>query len=173
MISSSATALLRTAAAAELSDYVRRTLAKGFGRQLSDEDLEDLSQDSMVRIHDKLDTFAGKSTFKTWAASIAVNTALMALRRRKYQHVTLEAAVADGKAVLDQARGPSRIQRAELHRELAEAITTALTPRQREALEAELGADNHELSPVFFQGHKLIAYIRAADEHRRGASVGQ
>lgn len=38
-----------------------------------------------------------------------------------------------------------------------------------EAPEVLLGNEGHALSPVFHQGHKLIAYIRAADEHRRRA----
>ncbi|MDJ0711532.1 MAG: hypothetical protein QNJ14_14165 [Woeseiaceae bacterium] len=36
-----------------------------------------------------------------------------------------------------------------------------------EALEDLLGNDRHALSPLFHQVHKLIAYMRAADEHRR------
>ncbi len=35
-----------------------------------------------------------------------------------------------------------------------------------EILEDDLGNEKHALSPVFFQGHELISYIRAADEHR-------
>jgi len=39
-----------------------------------------------------------------------------------------------------------------------------------EAPESDLGNEMHDLSPVFLQGHKLIAYVRAADEHRRSAA---
>jgi hypothetical protein len=35
-----------------------------------------------------------------------------------------------------------------------------------EVLEDDLGNERHVLSPVFFQGHELISYIRAADKHR-------
>lgn len=35
-----------------------------------------------------------------------------------------------------------------------------------EVLEDDLGNERHTLSTVFFQGHELISYIRAADEHR-------
>jgi hypothetical protein len=35
-----------------------------------------------------------------------------------------------------------------------------------EVLEDDLGNERHDLSPVFFQGHKLISYIRAVEEHR-------
>lgn len=36
-------------------------------------------------------------------------------------------------------------------------------------LEDDLGNERHDLSPIFFAGHKLIAYVRAADEYRRTA----
>ena len=39
-----------------------------------------------------------------------------------------------------------------------------------EVLEDDLGNERHALSHLFFQGHELITYIRAADEHR---STGQ
>ena len=35
-----------------------------------------------------------------------------------------------------------------------------------EVLEDDLGNERHPLSPLFFQGHELISYIRAAEEHR-------
>lgn len=34
-------------------------------------------------------------------------------------------------------------------------------------LEDDLGNERHALSPLFYAGHKLIAYIRAAEEHRQ------
>ena len=40
--------------------------------------------------------------------------------------------------------------------------------RTAEAAEDALGNDAHALSPLFHQVHKLIAYMRVADEHRRG-----
>jgi len=36
-----------------------------------------------------------------------------------------------------------------------------------EASEDLLGNEEHQLSPLFHQVHKLIAYMRAADEHRQ------
>ena len=40
-----------------------------------------------------------------------------------------------------------------------------------EVLVDDLGNERHTLSPVFFQGHELISYIRAADK-RRSAEQG-
>src|SRR5580698_3629259 len=76
----------------DLRDFLRRTLAKGFGQKLAPDDLEDLAQESLLRVHGKLDTFQGQSRFKTWAATIAVNCALSELRRRRYQHLSIEEA---------------------------------------------------------------------------------
>jgi len=45
-----------------------------------------------IRIQQKLDTFAGHSKSTTWAATIAVNTAVSTLRKRRYEHVSIEQA---------------------------------------------------------------------------------
>ncbi|MFT3700137.1 MAG: sigma-70 family RNA polymerase sigma factor [Kofleriaceae bacterium] len=126
----------QSAVVAELRDYLRRTLARGFGRQLQDADLDDVTQDCLLRVQEKLATFAGKSKFTTWAATIAINTALSTLRRRKFEHVSFEAATEgiDWSATNDNAdETDERI--ALLRRGIAEA----LTPRQREAVHAAIG----------------------------------
>jgi RNA polymerase sigma-70 factor (ECF subfamily) len=117
----------------ELRDYVRRTLAKGFGRQLQDADLEDLTQECVIRVQQKLDTFAGQSKFTTWAATIAVNTALSQLRKRRYQHVSIDAAVEQADWSGDKDDDTQRITL------LRRGIDEALTERQREAIQAALG----------------------------------
>lgn len=131
----------RDAALDDLRDYLRRTLARGFGNSLSDSDLEDLTQDSLVKIHTRLSSFAGRSKFTTWAASIAVRTALSELRRRKHKPLSLELAVEAGQSSLEPAEppaAPEALQRASRDELLREAIATALTERQRTALTAKL-----------------------------------
>lgn len=126
----------------ELGDFLRRTLAKGFAGQLTEEDLTDLVQDSLLRITDKIDTFEGRSRFTTWAAAIAVHVALSEVRRRKYRATSLAAAVEAGERALQPPAAPDAAD-AIHHRErsalLQEAIEAALTERQRVALMAELG----------------------------------
>ena len=121
---------------ADLRDFLRRTLAKGFGQELASEDLEDVVQESLLRLHRKLDTFQERSRFTTWAASIAVNCACSELRRRRCQHLSIEEAgemvdwsPGDGGSAVDEE------QIALLRRGIAEA----LTERQREAIHAALG----------------------------------
>jgi RNA polymerase sigma-70 factor, ECF subfamily len=104
---------------------------------LSDGDLDDLTQESLLKIHERVHTFQGRSLFTTWTVSIAVNCAFSELRRRRHQHVSLEDAMQQGAAALVQAAVTDR----EPDREamLREAIDSALTPRQRDAMLALLG----------------------------------
>ena len=124
-------------ALADLRDFLRGTLGRAFGNQLSPGDLDDLTQDSLLRIHEGLSSFEHRSRFTTWAAAIAVNCAYSELRRRRHQHVSLEDAIAQGHASLVHedaiAHEPDR------EAALRAAIDTALSPRQREAILALLG----------------------------------
>lgn len=49
----------------------------------NDQDAEDVLQDAFLKAFEHLDTFQGNSKFYTWLVRIAVNEALMRLRKRK------------------------------------------------------------------------------------------
>ncbi len=49
----------------------------------SDEDAEDVLQETFLKAYEHLDGFQGNSKFYTWIVRIAVNEALMKLRKRK------------------------------------------------------------------------------------------
>ena len=49
----------------------------------NDEDAEDVLQDAFLKAYTHLDNFKGDSKFYTWIVRIAVNEALMRLRKRK------------------------------------------------------------------------------------------
>ena len=49
----------------------------------NDEDAEDVLQESFMKAYSNLDSFQGQSKFYTWLVRIAVNEALMKLRKRK------------------------------------------------------------------------------------------
>lgn len=49
----------------------------------NDEDAEDVLQETFLKAYSNLDTFQGQSKFYTWIVRIAVNEALMKLRKRK------------------------------------------------------------------------------------------
>jgi RNA polymerase sigma-70 factor, ECF subfamily len=128
----------RSQALSELRSFLRRALGKSFGTKLADGDLDDLTQESLLRIHARLDTFREQSRFTTWATAIAVNCALSELRKRRYRHVSLEDAAERGDSALSQEVNDSLGREQELLR-LRQGIDTALTARQREATLATLG----------------------------------
>jgi RNA polymerase sigma-70 factor, ECF subfamily len=77
----------RTGDAAAFSELVQRyerkiyRLAKHITQ--NDEDAEDVLQESFLKAYTHLDSFHGDSKFYTWLVRIAVNEALMKLRKRK------------------------------------------------------------------------------------------
>lgn len=121
-----------------LSDRVRRALQRSFGRQLDAAVLDDLAQDALVRIRERLGDFAGRSRFTTWATAIAVNLTLQELRRKRHQHVSLDEAAASTRERL-AAPIDAPLERRELYALLDRGLQDALTERQREALLAKLG----------------------------------
>jgi RNA polymerase sigma-70 factor, ECF subfamily len=121
-------------AVAELRDFLHRTLVRGFGHQLSPGDIEDVTQDSLLRVHQQIGGFQGRSRFTTWAASIAVHAAISTLRRRRYQHVSLDDAAEQGASALVADDPTSRWDGEEDVRVLRKGIEDALTDRQRQAI---------------------------------------
>lgn len=66
----------------ELQDRLQRIVSKQFRRRsLSDGCIEDLVQESALRIFAHLDTFRGESQFLTWSTAITVRTGLEMIRR--------------------------------------------------------------------------------------------
>jgi RNA polymerase sigma-70 factor (ECF subfamily) len=124
---------------ADLRDFLRRTLAKGFGQKLAPEDLEDLAQESLLRVHGKLETFQGQSRFTTWAATIAVNCALSELRKRRYKHLSIDEAGETADWSPSEAQGAEGAVDEEQIALLRRGIAEALTDKQREAIQAALG----------------------------------
>ena len=56
----------------------------------TDEDAEDVLQEAFIKAFKSLSGFKGKSKFSTWLYRITVNLALMRLRRRKLDAVSLD-----------------------------------------------------------------------------------
>jgi RNA polymerase sigma-70 factor, ECF subfamily len=66
-----------------VSRYERRVYRMAKQITQSDEDAEDVLQESFLKAYTHLDSFQGQSKFYTWLVRIAVNEALMKLRKRK------------------------------------------------------------------------------------------
>lgn len=99
---------------------------------------EDVVQDTLLRVVDRLDTFEGRSQFTTWVNKIAVRLALTELRRRRWQEVPLEAGNPPWRPqsiAADPAVGPERAaEQADMLAYLQRLIVEELTDRQRRAI---------------------------------------
>lgn len=52
--------------------------------------IEDVAQETMLRVIDRLDSFQGRSKFTTWVYKIGVNIGLSQLRLKKWKEVSLD-----------------------------------------------------------------------------------
>lgn len=131
-----------------LSD-LRKMLVRNLHKALSnrsyvdDSFVEDVVQDSLVRILDRLDQFAGRSQFLTWATTIAIRVAMTELRRQRWRDVSLDQVVHDAdfrpERAVDNSLGPGeQIERRTILETMQAVIQTELTEKQRTALLAEM-----------------------------------
>ncbi|MBA3963614.1 MAG: sigma-70 family RNA polymerase sigma factor [Chthoniobacterales bacterium] len=98
--------------------------------------LEDFTQEALLRVLERLDQFAGRSKFTTWAHAIAVNTAFTELRRKRWQDVSLDALTADGHRlqelmVMPDDPGNDDEERAQVLEVLRQAVAEKLSDKQR------------------------------------------
>lgn len=102
---------------------------------------EDFAQEALLKILDKLDTFAGLAKFTTWAHKIAVSVALTELRRKRWQdnslHTMTETESGDytPSFMADDAPQPDNAtERAEMLSYIDRIINEDLTEKQRTAI---------------------------------------
>lgn len=112
-------------------------------QDVNDAQLEDFTQEALLRILDRLDQFSGRSKFTTWAYSIAINTAFAELRRKRWQDVSLEGLLADGAQltepeIMPEASADGDEERVRLIAALRRAIEEQLTDKQRAIIAGEL-----------------------------------
>ena len=130
----------------DLRGLLLRGLAKSFRARgaLDQAFVEDVVQQALVHILDHLDQFQGRSRFTTWAMAITVRLAMSALRRKRWQDVSLESMTEpiERALALDRDDTTSPAQHAEQHAMVAtlrRLIDEALTDKQWMAMTAELG----------------------------------
>jgi RNA polymerase sigma-70 factor, ECF subfamily len=139
----------REAALADLHANLLRVLPRALTRWLSPGDpaletlVEDVAQETLLRVLDKLDTFEDRSQFTTWVYKIAVRIALTELRRERWKDFSLDelAENADHAPepdfVQSRAAGPESV--AEQHdtlQHLQRILSEELTDKQSQALMA-------------------------------------
>ncbi|MCR9295226.1 MAG: sigma-70 family RNA polymerase sigma factor [bacterium] len=128
---------------------LRDMLLRGLSKSLSHQDnvdvafLEDIVQEATIKILKKLDSYQGRSKFRTWAITIAVRTAISHMRKKQWQDVSLDKLASQ--AELDPQLAMDRSETAEqqdtkaaLLSALKQVIDQELTPKQWTAITAEL-----------------------------------
>ncbi|UCB46155.1 MAG: sigma-70 family RNA polymerase sigma factor [Spirochaetota bacterium] len=129
----------------DLRDILLRGLRVGLSsRKGIDRDtLEDIVQDALLRIVEKLDSFEGRSRFTTWAMKVAVRVALTELRRRHWKDVSLDKLVEAKGMDLFPTMGKESLPGPEqqtvqsmLMETMKTVISKELTDHQRKALVA-------------------------------------
>ena len=132
------------AALEELREVLLRGLRRAFQSKAGDDAFaEDIAQDALVRILDRLDQFEGRSRFTTWAMSVAVHLATSELRRKRTKDISLDAITSRDALRIefadDAAEQPSAgVERDSVIEKLQDLIDQQLTDRQRIAIQALL-----------------------------------
>jgi len=104
--------------------------------------VDEVAQETLLRVLDRLDTFEGRSQFTTWVHKIAIRIAFSELRRRRWKDVSLDASMENEDAPsmpepADPAANPEiQAERSDLMMHLNQLLKEELTDKQRMALQA-------------------------------------
>jgi RNA polymerase sigma-70 factor (ECF subfamily) len=107
----------------------------------NDEDAEDVVQESFQRAFIHLNSFNGDSRFSTWLSRIAINAALMKLRKKhRLGEVSLDEPAEPEQPssqmdVEDQGLNPEQLYSQEERRQILTEAMSGLTPGMRKAFE--------------------------------------
>lgn len=127
-----------SAAVSDLREILLNGLRVGLRNRadVSETQLEDFAQESLLRVLQRLDQFEGRSKFTTWAHAIAINIAFSELRRKRWQDVSLDALTAEGRQLHEPVAIPDNVlgddeERIRLIEILRAAVAEKLSEKQR------------------------------------------
>jgi len=137
----------RSAALDDLRIIIHKGLPYALSRWLSPTQpqfeslVEEVTQETLLRVLDQLDTFEGRSQFTTWVHKIAVRIALTELRRKRWRDSSLDELTESEDApppqglLADSQAGPDvTAERTDMLARVRRVIEEELTDRQRQAL---------------------------------------
>ena len=131
----------RDAALEELRGILTRGLSRALHNHYGNRSFaaDDVVQEALLKILNKLDTFQGKSRFTTWAMTIATRMGISELRRRHTKDISLEGIAAEDRLRVDLAVDPSppggeALDRRVILMQLRKLIDGKLTEKQRIAI---------------------------------------
>jgi RNA polymerase sigma-70 factor (ECF subfamily) len=137
----------KTAAIEDLRAVIEKGLPYALSRWLSpslpqfNALVEEVTQETLLRVLDQKDTFEGRSQFTTWVHKIAVRIALTELRRKRWRDTSLDELtenedIPPPKGLLADlhASPETSAERADMLAHVRRIIDEDLTDRQRKAL---------------------------------------
>ena len=137
----------RELALIDLREVIAHGLPYALSRWLSPDDplftplVEEVTQETLLRVLDQLDTFEGRSMFTTWVHKIAVRIALTDLRRKRWQDSSLDEMLDNEETpppprlMADRSPGPEAVaEQTDMVDHIRHILEQELTPKQREAL---------------------------------------
>jgi RNA polymerase sigma-70 factor, ECF subfamily len=138
---------VRSRALEDLRLVIQRGLPYALSRWLSPDQpqfgalVDEVTQETLLRVLDQLDTFEGRSQFTTWVHKIAVRIALTELRRKRWRDSSLDELTENEDAppppglLADSQAGPEvSAERVDMLSRVRRIIEEELTERQRQAL---------------------------------------
>ena len=137
----------REAALEDLRSIILKGLPYALSRWLSPDApqfislVDEVTQETLLRVLDQIDSFEGRSQFTTWVHKIAVRIALTELRRKRWRDASLDELTENedippppGLLADPQAGPETSAERADMIVRVRRIIDEELTERQRQAL---------------------------------------
>jgi RNA polymerase sigma-70 factor (ECF subfamily) len=137
----------REAALEDLRAVIQKGLPYALSRWLSPDQpqfgalIDEVTQETLLRVLDQLDSFEGRSQFTTWVHKIAVRIALTELRRKRWRDASLDELTENDDLppppglLADPQAGPEvSAERSDMLVRVRRIIDEELTERQRQAL---------------------------------------
>lgn len=122
-----------------LMSGLRATCRGRYGNKIQ---ADDVVQEALMKVLDKLDTFEGRSKFTTWAMTIAVRIAISEMRRKHFKDVSmndlLDRSMNFEPAASNEPSSENNQRKSALLIKLKELINSNLSEKQRDAMHSLL-----------------------------------
>lgn len=149
LISLRSTGKAKQSALADLRDIILNSLPYALSKYLHPTDpnfdplIQEVAQETLLRVIDRLETFEGRSKFTTWVHTISVRIALTELRRARWKEVSLDE-LQSGMESDDRMREmpdqdmdvEASAEQSEIMAMIQKTMIEVLTDKQRKALVA-------------------------------------
>ena len=159
----------KSQALSDLREILEKVMPKALAKWLSPSDphfdplIEDVIQETLLRVLSKLDTFEGRSKFTTWVYTIGIRIALTKLRLRKW-----------GEASLDELESRNTLDAKRSTRFAASGINPEISIMHQQAVGIVMDAIGNELTDrqrlifkaVIFKGLPMDVMVKQLGTNR-------